>query len=264
MRSRITGTLERIDHSTNTPTATIAYGNAPPNTRNTTTLTPASAEHEHIWGGWGGAYDVLLPAYVADLLEPQRNNTVTLHTIELLEAQGQGANLIPRLIGFTHPEDRAFFNLFTTVKNLGPRKALRAMTAPPSDIAAAIAAKDPKQLKQLPGVGQRLAETIIAELAGKADRYIAPPSPDQPQANTEIKPNNNTIPITTTNTTTLPSALAKVGGAGGDALNALVRLGTPRAEAERRLTNAIANNPELNNAATTADQLLAAALAASP
>jgi Holliday junction DNA helicase RuvA len=79
---------------------------------------------------------------------------------------------VPRLIGFDTEEDRSFFELFTTVKGIGNRKALRALSLPFETIAGAIASRDVDTLKSLPEIGKRTAETIVAELHGKVDRFI--------------------------------------------------------------------------------------------
>ena len=77
----------------------------------------------------------------------------------------------PRLIGFGCEADRDFFRLFTTVKGIGVRKALRAMVRPVAEVAAAIQAKDAKMLVALPEIGKRTAQQIIAELKGKMTDY---------------------------------------------------------------------------------------------
>jgi Holliday junction DNA helicase RuvA len=89
-----------------------------------------------------------------------------------MESHNNGAAFIPRLIGFASPHDRAFFELFTTVKGIGNRKALRALQLPFGAVAAAIADKDLDLLKSLPEIGKRTAETIVAELNGKVDRFV--------------------------------------------------------------------------------------------
>lgn len=119
----------------------------------------------------GIAIEALIPTYLADALEPKINTQVTLHTKTLLEAQGQGTSFIPRLIGFGSADERAFFETFTSVKGVGTRKALRALTEHPSTIAALIIAKDAKGLTKLPEIGKRTAETVIAELTGKVERF---------------------------------------------------------------------------------------------
>lgn len=124
----------------------------------------------------GGAFDglaveALIPVYLADALDSKLGTAVTLHTRTLLEAQGQGTSFIPRLIGFGSSDERAFFETFTSVKGVGTRKALRALTESPSTIASLIIAKDAKSLVKLPEIGKRTAETIIAELTGKVERF---------------------------------------------------------------------------------------------
>ena len=42
----------------------------------------------------------------------------------ILKGQSQGSSFLPRLIGFSSEQDRAFFELFTTVKGIGNRKSI--------------------------------------------------------------------------------------------------------------------------------------------
>jgi holliday junction DNA helicase RuvA len=120
------------------------------------------------------AYEVSLPAFLAPRIESQRGQNVTFITYHYLEGQGQGSSFVPRLIGFATLDERNFFELFTTVKGIGNRKALRAMAVEPSEIARAIARKEAAALTKLPEIGKRLAETIIAELTGKVEAYLTP------------------------------------------------------------------------------------------
>jgi len=123
----------------------------------------------------GGVWrEVLVPAYLAERLAPRAGSTVTLSTIEYLESHNQGSSFTPRLIGFLSPHEREFFELLTTVKGIGTRKALRAMAVSPALIARAVASRDVGALKQLPEIGKRLAETVIAELHGKVDAFLSP------------------------------------------------------------------------------------------
>ncbi|MCA9291000.1 MAG: hypothetical protein KDA25_07720, partial [Phycisphaerales bacterium] len=64
------------------------------------------------------------------------------------------------------------FELFTTVKGIGRRKALRALIHPTADVAEAIATNDLVFLTSLPEIGRRTAQTIVAELGDKVDRFI--------------------------------------------------------------------------------------------
>lgn len=116
-------------------------------------------------------FEVLIPAADVESLRSQVGEELTFHTIFYLEGTAGGGNLDPKLIGFLRADDRAFFNLFTTVKGIGPKTALRALSAPVGEIAQAIESKDTRALISLNGIGKRTAELIIAELAGKAQRF---------------------------------------------------------------------------------------------
>ena len=116
----------------------------------------------------GLSYEILVPTCTMSELVAMRGQEIALHTMEYLEGNAaSGGNLIPRMIGFLHPEDRAFFRQFLTVKGVGVRKALRALAAPVTKIAADIESGDSRALSGLPGIGKRMAEQIIAELRGK-------------------------------------------------------------------------------------------------
>lgn len=115
----------------------------------------------------GLAYEVFVPAYAVAELAPARGQMLTLHTLEYYEGSAAGGNLIPRMIGFPRPEDRAFFEEFITVKGVGVRKGLKALAAPVARVAADIERGDAAALARLPGIGKRMAEQIIAELRGK-------------------------------------------------------------------------------------------------
>ena len=117
-------------------------------------------------------YELLIPAADVPRLSGLIDQTMTFHVLHYLEVQGQGASYVPRLIGFASVQDRAFFELFTTVKGLGARKALRALQLPFARVAEAIAGRDVTLLKSLPEIGKRTAETIMVELSGKVDRFV--------------------------------------------------------------------------------------------
>lgn len=173
----------------------------------------------------GGAvvYEVLVPAYLARRLAAKTGQEIELTTLQYLEGQGQGASYIPRLVGFASPLERKFFDLFTTVKGIGNRKALRAMEEEPGNIAAAITRRDAKWLQELPEIGRRLAETIIAELTGKVDLFAVSQGGD----NRVVEPK--------------VGARAAAGGEHeAEAVEALVRLGEVRPEAQRRVDKAVA------------------------
>lgn len=169
------------------------------------------------------AYEVLAPAFLAARMSAQVGQNVVLTTIQYLEGVNQGTSFIPRLIGFQTPSEREFFELFTTVKGIGTRKALRAMALDPAAIARAIVARDAKALTQLPEVGKRLAETIIAELHGKVDAFLTSAELQDLNAAAEGKP--------------IPGQADPVIE---EAVAALMALGETRAEAEQMVSRATA------------------------
>jgi len=126
--------------------------------------------------GSGLWYEVLVPACDVERLSRRVGQDVVLHTIHYLEGDPSRGMQQPRLIGFAAESDRAFFRLFTTVKGVGARRALRALVRSPGEVAAAIADKDVKALVALPEIGRRTAEQIIAELAGRVDAFAGPAS----------------------------------------------------------------------------------------
>lgn len=174
--------------------------------------------------------DVLVPAADQGSLALRVGEDVRFHTICYLEAQGQGTSMTPRLIGFASVEDRAFFELFTTVKGFGNRKALRALAFPIGNVARAIADRDLDFLRSLPEVGKRTAETIVAELGGKVDGFI------------EAKPDG-------TGGVTPERAIAR------EAVAVMAQLGESRMDAVRLVERAMAADPEIE----TTEALLEAA-----
>jgi Holliday junction DNA helicase RuvA len=116
-------------------------------------------------------YELLVPAASLTELQASLGEDLTLHTIYYLAGDPTRGGLEPTLIGFLRSEDKQFFELFTTVKGIGPRKALRALTTSTGDIAHAIESKDTRFLSGLDGIGKRMAEQIVAELSGKLEKF---------------------------------------------------------------------------------------------
>ncbi len=187
----------------------------------------------------GITLEVMLPAYLARRLADRVSQPVTFLTHCYLEGQGQGASFIPRLIGFESALDRRFFELFTTVKGIGNRRALRALEIEPALIARAIAEKDAKTLVKLPEIGKRMAETVIAELHGKVDLYLGAAEL------TELKSSG------------IAGAGINTRGFGkpqSEAIEALVALGENRGEAERLVATVMSRHQDL----ATADEIVGA------
>lgn len=175
-------------------------------------------------------YELLIPNYDLQSLGSRIGEDLTFHTIFYLEGDAARGNLEPRLIGFSNPRDKAFFEKFTTVKGIGTKTALRALSVPAAQIAAAIEARDARALTSLNGIGKRTAELIIAELSGKVAAFAA---------GAALGADSSSVRMT-------------FGQSDLDAINALVSLGERRSEAERLLQVAKQQNPS----AKTTDALL--------
>src|SRR5690242_10984650 len=96
--------------------------------------------------------ELLVPAADVPFLQSKIGQVVTFFTVEYIEGNPSFGGLAPKMLGFLRMDDREFFDLFTTVKGIGTRKALRALSIPTSQIASAIALKDVRKLTGLPGV----------------------------------------------------------------------------------------------------------------
>jgi len=191
-------------------------------------LTAVEAGAAQVEVGDGLTYEVLVPAFVQARLGGRIGEPVTLHTIHYLEGSSQGNHLVPRLAGFAEARDRAFFQLFTSVKGIGPRKALRAMSMSTAQIAAAIAERDAKLLQTLPEIGKRTAETIVAELNGKVDGFLG--GGDRSADATDGAP------------------AAPMASAAREALEVLLQLGESRPEAVRWIDEAQRRHPGIDDA----------------
>lgn len=178
------------------------------------------------------AYEVLLPAYLGARLAGREGDRLTLHTIQYLESVNQGASFIPRLVGFASPLERRFFELITSVKGLGNRRALRAMAEEPATIARWIAEEDLKALQRLPEIGKRLAETIVVDLREKMEPFLA---------GAQIEAKGSIIGGGGSGGTMRSSA--RLPAFAGDAVEALITLGETRTEAERKVATALQRDP---------------------
>jgi holliday junction DNA helicase RuvA len=179
----------------------------------------------------GLLYQVLIPAFLADRLRAQVGRSVTLHTLEYFEGQGQGSSFIPRLVGFATPQERRFFDLLTSVDGFGNRKALRALAQEPAAIARAIVGADAAWLAQLPEIGKKTAEKVILELKEKIQPFLTAE---------EIRG--------------LDAMAVPVSAPAEEAIAALVALGETRPDAERKVRAAVLKHRDLKSV----DQILSA------
>jgi Holliday junction DNA helicase RuvA len=113
-------------------------------------------------------YEVLLPAFVMETLEAKEiGDEISLYIYhQQTERQPK-----PVLIGFNLEVEKEFFQLFISVEDIGPLKAVKALTIPVRDIAGSIEDRDVGALTRLKGIGNRTAQKIIASLEGKMGKF---------------------------------------------------------------------------------------------
>lgn len=121
-----------------------------------------------------------------------------------------------RLFGFRDAAEKAWFSHLQSVQGVGAKLALGVLSAfGPDELARAVAAQDKAMLARAPGVGQKLAQRIAAELKDKAGQVALGPA---------------------------AADIVAVPGAAGDAVSALVNLGYRRAEAFAAVAKATQSN----------------------
>ena len=111
----------------------------------------------------GLVYEVRLPTAVWLALEDDRPEALDLFTHYHVPDRAP----VPVLIGFLRRAERDFFRKLIAVPQMGVAKAQQALAASISTIAQAIESEDRRTLMQLPGIGARQADRIIADLKGK-------------------------------------------------------------------------------------------------
>lgn len=119
----------------------------------------------------GVSYEVIVPVSVVDRIDQNvspegKVELIVYHYLQLGPSSGA-----PVLVGFLNEVERDFFLQFITVSGIGPRAAVKALSKPISEIAAAIEEGNEKTLKTLPGIGSQKAKDIIAKLQGKVGKF---------------------------------------------------------------------------------------------
>ena len=167
----------------------------------------------------GVTYEVVVPAFAWEWVSGHGEGAeIRLHTYYHVSER----NPQPLLVGFPRASDRDFFRVFIDVPDVGPVKAVRALTHPVSEIARWVESEDVHALQRLPGIGPRLAQTIVARLRGRLlEAALADGEPEAGERAGAGGPD----------------------GLRGDAVEALVALQYGRREAERLVDQALRASP---------------------
>ena len=113
-------------------------------------------------------YEILLPAFVMQKVGTSKvGDEIALYVFfQQTERQPK-----PVLIGFNLEAEKEFFQYFISVEDVGPLKAVKALSIPVREVARAIENKDVHRLTELKGIGKRTAQKIIATLEGKMGKF---------------------------------------------------------------------------------------------
>jgi len=126
-------------------------------------------------------YEIILPAVVMESLKSRKTGDDLSLYIYHIQTERQPK---PILVGFNLEAEKEFFQYFISVEDIGPLKAVKALSMPIREIARAIESRDSAKLKQLKGIGTRTAQKVIATLEGKMGKFALirksgdEPSPD--------------------------------------------------------------------------------------
>ena len=108
----------------------------------------------------GVGYLLSVPSSLAAGLDVDQDITLRVHTQVREDAI--------TLFGFADRSQRRAFEQLLTVNGVGARIALAVLgTLTVSELAAAVAQEDLRVLQRVPGVGKRVAQRIVFDLAGK-------------------------------------------------------------------------------------------------
>ena len=128
-----------------------------------------------------------------------------------------------QLYGFISKQERAIFRLLISVSGVGPNTARCIQSSlSPDELVAVISTGNDRQLKNVKGIGSKTAQRIIVELKDKIG--------------------NLGIAAATAAT----SAVVAQNENGDEAIQALIALGYPLANANKAITQLLAKDPEMS------------------
>jgi Holliday junction DNA helicase RuvA len=134
--------------------------------------------------------EVAIPESARRQLQMKLGEMVSLHTLFYIEGNTMGGRMSPKLVGFLSTIDREFFEIFCSVDGVGVRKALRAMVRPTRELAQTIQEQDVKMLATYPGIGEAMAERIVAKLRRKVGKFALILGAEDGAAQVNGKPEN--------------------------------------------------------------------------
>ena len=118
----------------------------------------------------GVGYELLLPYFVMRSLEEEERGEGDEVEMEIYFHASERQPR-PVLVGFRKEFERTFFEKLIQVEDVGVSTAARALVFSISTIARAIEDGDTGLLVQMPGIGKRTADKMVATLRGKVAEW---------------------------------------------------------------------------------------------
>lgn len=129
----------------------------------------------------GGAGYAVKPSQAALSSLPQPGETARLYVH--LEVKEDDLSLY----GFENRQERELFRLVLSVSRIGPKTALRLLSAMKGEqVREAVAQEEEKMLTSVKGIGKKTARRLILELKDKISDLEMEPSASAPQTNTSL------------------------------------------------------------------------------
>jgi Holliday junction DNA helicase RuvA len=196
---------------------------------------------------WRGADHVLLDVGGVGYLVH-----VSERTLAALPGVGEPAALytdllvredLLQLFGFATLQEKEWHRLLTSVQGIGARASLAILGAlGPDGVSRAVALGDWAAIKAAPGVGPKLAQRVVNELAGRAAEVMAMGAAAAPAPAVEGDgPSGGPVAPAPAGPGAAPGTTAS---AQADALSALVNLGYAQGEAAAAVAQAASEMPE--------------------
>jgi Holliday junction DNA helicase RuvA len=170
----------------------------------------------------GIGYEVSLPKFVMD--EVINNGKKNGEKINLeIYYHSTERSPKPLLVGFNNQLEKLFFEKIIQVEGVGPLKAVSALIFPVAIVSQAIEDEDISILNQMPGIGARAAQKMIATLKGKL------------------------IDIISDSRSSLNAAVSSKNALKDDVIEILVGLGFKESDAIIKINEVISEKPELKD-----------------
>ena len=169
----------------------------------------------------GIGYEVSLPSFVMDEVINRGKKIGEPIDLEIYYHATERSPK-PLLVGFNNQIEKIFFEKIIQVEGVGPLKAVSALIFPVAIVSQAIEDEDISVLNQMPGIGARAAQKMIATLKGKLIDIIS---------------ESRTKNVTDTKNYVLRDDIVEI----------LVGLGFKESDAIIKINDVISNNPEIKD-----------------